>query len=353
MIITTEQKNTIKRLNGYRSKHSIVQDEMSKLKDQLKSINKTISIETDRNVLKLRNEVKCIIEELIINSEKRLALYKNLSIKTAREAVTIGAIKIKRFPEKTRREVSQEFKNVILKVADWQKSVVLVNTIFTDQFNLAIYKATGFIIDKQNGYLLTNAHNILRVIKNSRDFMIFRNFASVIRIETNQFNGFLDCKVIAYNEAKDLALLRFDPQILDKDDLENLHDVIFDTRSAIVDESIVCLGNHLNSWEKDNSFSASIGRIFQFSGYDEVSYNAKTYPGASGSPIFILQEGTICGMHKRGSYNLYEQKEIFKENKLGRGGQNTIGIGVPSNIIIDFIAAFNSRAMQKVNFKTA
>ncbi len=159
-----------------------------------------------------------------------------------------------------------------------KKGVVMITTkVFkaTKQINgslfsnSSVFKGTGFIVDKENGLIVTNHH----VVGN----------AVIANYEIKFSDGTVKKAKIRYHDPlHDFAFLQLNPQDLPKDALElKLID-----RSPEYNDKIFAMGNTHGS-----EFSSYSGRIFDlYASYGSFSQQSINFSGltsgASGSPVF-------------------------------------------------------------------
>ena len=139
-------------------------------------------------------------------------------------------------------------------------------------------KGAGFLIDKNKGWIVTNAHVSGR--GNARVYVAFKD------------KKYLKAKIYYVDPILDIAILKVDPKNID---------------SKNINAELHCISNNLNGMEvaayghpQGLSYSASRGIISQKRyryGADWLQTDAAINPGNSGGPLISLNSGKVVGMN--------------------------------------------------------
>ena len=139
-------------------------------------------------------------------------------------------------------------------------------------------KGAGFLIDKEKGWIFTNAHVSGR--GNARVYVAFKD------------KKYQKAKIFYVDPILDIAVLKIDPESIYEENINaDLH----------------CISNNLNGIEvaayghpQGLSYSASRGIISQKRykyGADWLQTDAAVNPGNSGGPLISLDSGKVVGMN--------------------------------------------------------
>ena len=139
-------------------------------------------------------------------------------------------------------------------------------------------KGAGFLIDKEKGWIFTNAHVSGR--GNARVYIAFKD------------KKYQKAKIFYVDPILDIAVLKIDPESIYEENINaDLH----------------CISNNLNGIEvaayghpQGLSYSASRGIISQKRykyGADWLQTDAAVNPGNSGGPLISLDSGKVVGMN--------------------------------------------------------
>ena len=139
-------------------------------------------------------------------------------------------------------------------------------------------KGAGFLIDKEKGWIFTNAHVSGR--GNARVYVAFKG------------KKYQKAKIFYVDPILDIAVLKIDPESIYEENINaDLH----------------CISNNLNGIEvaayghpQGLSYSASRGIISQKRykyGADWLQTDAAVNPGNSGGPLISLDSGKVVGMN--------------------------------------------------------
>ena len=139
-------------------------------------------------------------------------------------------------------------------------------------------KGAGFLIDKNKGWIITNAHVSGR--GNARVYVAFKD------------KKYLKAEIYYVDPILDIAILKVDPKNID---------------SKNINAELHCISNNLNGMEvaayghpQGLSYSASRGIISQKRyryGADWLQTDAAINPGNSGGPLISLNSGKVVGMN--------------------------------------------------------
>lgn len=152
-----------------------------------------------------------------------------------------------------------------------KKSIVTIETrISVSAYSsLGSWSGTGFIVDKKNGFIVTNCHIVGR--------------ASIGTYFVTFYNGKqAEARLIYYDAWQDQAILKVDP----KDIPDCSSEIQFSDEDPKVNQSIFIVGN--NEGKEFSIHYGTISSLYEVNGdMPQHSYiiNVNTFGGSSGSPI--------------------------------------------------------------------
>ena len=158
---------------------------------------------------------------------------------------------------------------------------------------------TGFLIKLYKNYkelfcLLTNEHIIKKeYIQSNETIYIYYDYEknyNIIKLNPSE-------RFIQYNEEMDVTLI----EIIKNDKIKNTYFLIPSVDNIVMNQEIV-----IPQFAK-GQLSYSYGKIKGINDY-ELTYDAGTTFGSSGSPIFLKGSATVIGIHKKGNV---EKKENY------------------------------------------
>lgn len=167
-----------------------------------------------------------------------------------------------------------------------RKGVVTINS----RISISSYEeagnsqGTGFIADKESGFLVTNAH----VITPASVGIYFITFSNGKQTEA---------KVLYYDSWQDFAILKVDP----KEVPEEAHEIKFTDEPAKLGQDVFIVGN--NEAQDFSFHSGYLSNLYDIGGsMPQHTYivNLNTAGGSSGSPLVNL-EGEAIGLNYGGS----------------------------------------------------
>lgn len=181
---------------------------------------------------------------------------------------------------------------------------------------------SGFIIDAENGYVVTNHHVIADETKISAT--VFRQKGNELVRETIK-----DCAIMAINETLDLALLR-----LPEDKRSGLkHVYLGEITKVSAGDAVFAIGNPLGL-ERSVSEGIVSTRKRAMDGLLFIQTTAAINPGNSGGPLFNAA-GEVIGITNM-------------KITVGEG----LGFAIPVNYLKDFLEARDAFAYDKDNPNT-
>ncbi len=174
-------------------------------------------------------------------------------------------------------QIAHNYSPAVMVITNYQSG----NTFFSNSNLEAAGSGSGFIIDSQNGYIVTNNH----VIENAEKLTVSLNDGRT-----------LDAKVVGADPQTDLAVLKIS-------DTTNLTAVqLGDSTKLVVGEPVVAIGN-----PGGDEFARSVttgvvsatNRTLSIRGaaaYDLIQTDAAINPGNSGGPLVDYQ-GLVIGIN--------------------------------------------------------
>jgi S1-C subfamily serine protease len=145
------------------------------------------------------------------------------------------------------------------------------------------WKGTGFIADKKNGYIVTNAH-VVGLGSIGTYFVTFENGQQA------------EAKVAYYDLWQDQAILKVSPDVMPK----NLDEIKFSKEQVKLNQPVFVVGN--NEGQGFSAHQGTLANIYDISGeMPQGSYivNLNVTSGSSGSPLMNLS-GEAIGLHYGG-----------------------------------------------------
>ena len=181
---------------------------------------------------------------------------------------------------------------------------------------------SGFVIDDQEGYIVTNYH----VIEKERDI----SMVAYIRTEKGLRKVTRDgMRIVAFNPYFDLALLKID----DLEGLELKKVFLGDYARVRLGDPVFAIGSPLGL-ERTVSQGIVSNRNRAFEGLLYIQTTAAINPGNSGGPLFNSL-GEVIGV----------------TNMKMRGGEG-LAFAIPTNHVKDFLRNFEAFAFDKDNPNT-
>ena len=150
---------------------------------------------------------------------------------------------------------------------------------FHEDDKAGLVRGTGFLVDKKNGLIITNAHISGR--SKSKIKIAFKNF------------GFKEAKQVYVDPNIDIAILKIVPQLIPKNQKKpNLN---------VMEKLIMVLLLSAFGHPKGLSFSSSRGIVSKYrfwNGRDVIQTDAAINKGNSGGPLIDISTGLIIGVNK-------------------------------------------------------
>ena len=150
---------------------------------------------------------------------------------------------------------------------------------FREDKTAGLRKGSGFLVDKQKGLILTNAHVTGR--SKSKVRVAFKNY------------GFHPVKQIYVDPRVDIAIVQIDPKLIPKEAKAAKLKCVGQVPSGT---SVAAFGH-----PKDLSFSASRGIVSKyrfFLGKDVIQTDTAINSGNSGGPLIEMDTGLVVGINK-------------------------------------------------------
>ena len=150
---------------------------------------------------------------------------------------------------------------------------------FREDKTVGLRKGSGFLVDKQKGLILTNAHVTGR--SKSKVRVAFKNY------------GFHPVKQIYVDPRVDIAIVQIDPKLIPKEAKAAKLKCVGQVPSGT---SVAAFGH-----PKDLSFSASRGIVSKyrfFLGKDVIQTDTAINSGNSGGPLIEMDTGLVVGINK-------------------------------------------------------
>ena len=167
-----------------------------------------------------------------------------------------------------------------------KKSVVTIqaNISFAAYSNQKDWSGTGCIVDKKNGYILTNKHVI--------------GTAAVGTYKVIFYNGIQkEATMIYYDPWLDYGYLKIDPTNIPKEVTE----LKFSKKNPVIDQPIFMVGNNGGfSFSLHTGVVADLYSILGYMPQQSIKLNLNSAGGSSGSPIFN-KEGEAIGLNYAGN----------------------------------------------------
>ena len=150
---------------------------------------------------------------------------------------------------------------------------------FREDKTAGLRKGSGFLVDKEKGLILTNAHVTGR--SKSKVRIAFKNY------------GFHPVKQIYVDPRIDIAIVQIDPKLIPKEAKAAKLKCVGQVPSGT---SVAAFGH-----PKDLSFSASRGIVSKyrfFLGKDVIQTDTAINSGNSGGPLIEMDTGLVVGINK-------------------------------------------------------
>ena len=150
---------------------------------------------------------------------------------------------------------------------------------FREDKTAGLRKGSGFLVDKEKGLILTNAHVTGR--SKSKVRVAFKNY------------GFHPVKQIYVDPRVDIAIVQIDPKLIPKEAKAAKLKCVGQVPSGT---SVAAFGH-----PKDLSFSASRGIVSKyrfFLGKDVIQTDTAINSGNSGGPLIEMDTGLVVGINK-------------------------------------------------------
>ena len=150
---------------------------------------------------------------------------------------------------------------------------------FREDKTAGLRKGSGFLVDKEKGLILTNAHVTGR--SKSKVRIAFKNY------------GFHPVKQIYVDPRVDIAIVQIDPKLIPKEAKAAKLKCVGQVPSGT---SVAAFGH-----PKDLSFSASRGIVSKyrfFLGKDVIQTDTAINSGNSGGPLIEMDTGLVVGINK-------------------------------------------------------
>jgi len=150
---------------------------------------------------------------------------------------------------------------------------------FHEDDKAGLIRGTGFLVDKNNGLIITNAHISGR--SKSKIKIAFKNY------------GFKEAKQVYVDPNIDIAILKLNPQLIPDETIE----AKLKCDGKVKNGSLVAAFGH----PKGLFFSASRGIISKYrfwNGKDIIQTDAAINKGNSGGPLIDITTGLILGVNK-------------------------------------------------------
>lgn len=150
---------------------------------------------------------------------------------------------------------------------------------FIEDRNTGLRKGSGFLVNKDKGLILTNAHVSGR--SNSKIRIAFKN------------SGFIPVKQVYIDPRIDIAIVKINPKLIPKQSLEAKLKCDGKVSSGT---SVAAFGH-----PKDLSFSASRGIVSKYRflyGKDVIQTDTAINKGNSGGPLIDMNTGLVIGINK-------------------------------------------------------
>ncbi len=154
-----------------------------------------------------------------------------------------------------------------------------VDRPFREDKNAGLRKGSGFLINKDKGLILTNAHITGR--SKSKVRVAFKNY------------GFSPVKQVYVDPRIDIAIVQIDPKLIP---IEAKEAKLKCDGKVPSGTSVAAFGH-----PKDLSFSASRGIVSKyrfFSGKDVIQTDTAINKGNSGGPLIDMNTGLVIGINK-------------------------------------------------------
>ncbi len=165
----------------------------------------------------------------------------------------------------------EPFKQVVIDKA--KKAVVTINagaSLSAYEDKIGAWTGTGFMINKQQGLLLTNAHVVGRAVM-GHYYVIFHNGKQA------------DAQLVYYDPWLDYAFMKIDP----KDMPNDVEEVKFSAKDPEINQPIFVIGN--NEAQGFSIHQGVVSSLFRITGampQHSINLSLNTKGGSSGSPIF-------------------------------------------------------------------
>ena len=150
---------------------------------------------------------------------------------------------------------------------------------FREDKTAGLRKGSGFLVDKEKGLILTNAHVTGR--SKSKVRVAFKNY------------GFFPVKQVYVDPRIDIAIVKIDPKLIPKE----VKEAKLKCDGKVPSGTSVAAFGH----PKGLSFSASRGIVSKYrflSGRDVIQTDAAINNGNSGGPLIDMNTGLVIGVNK-------------------------------------------------------
>ena len=146
------------------------------------------------------------------------------------------------------------------------------------------WSGTGFIIDKHQGHVLTNAHIVGRAVIGTYHLFFYDGTRA-------------DAKLLYYDPWLDYAFLQVDPTTIPHGATE----IKFSSKDPVMDQPVFIIGN--NEGKSFSTHTGTVTGLYEIAGnlpQHSIRLSLNTRGGSSGSPV-MNQQGEAIALHYGGS----------------------------------------------------